>query len=88
MTCKSSLPFADDQGDMPCTMHCELEEGHEGRHVEIGKLSGQHYTITWTGGMPISCTRCGVEKHPSDLIAEQGETLCIDCCWMAEHDKE
>lgn len=85
MNCKSR--FADDEGDMQRMTRCELSEGHSGRHVKSGELYGQEYTITWTGGMPIPCTRCGVEKHPSDLILEQGETLCGNC-WLSEYDED
>ena len=32
MTCKAILKLADDFGDNECTITCDLEEGHEGKH--------------------------------------------------------
>ena len=46
MSCQSLLVFADDYGDNSCTMHCELEAGHEELHRETRQLpNGQAYTI-------------------------------------------
>lgn len=34
MSCKAELHIGDDHGDNRATMHCELEDGHSGPHVE------------------------------------------------------
>lgn len=33
--CNAELHIADDYGDNVATMKCQLESGHEGRHVEV-----------------------------------------------------
>ena len=32
--CKSELELGDDYGDNSTTFHCQLEEGHKGKHQE------------------------------------------------------
>lgn len=36
--CESKVEMADDFGDNPFTCHCELQEGHEGLHLETSKI--------------------------------------------------
>ena len=46
-TCNAQLHIADDYGDNTATMKCQLEPGHEGRHVEVWK-SGRA-KVEWEG---------------------------------------
>jgi hypothetical protein len=34
MCCPAKLAIGDDHGDNEATMHCQLEDGHEGPHEE------------------------------------------------------
>jgi hypothetical protein len=45
MTCKAKLYIADDYGDNHATMHCQLEEGHEGPHKEVFRKDT--VVVTW-----------------------------------------
>ena len=46
--CKSTMEFGDDYGDNSTTFHCQLEEGHKGKHQEKGNLYGrQDYLLEW-----------------------------------------
>lgn len=46
--CGATIQFGDDFGDNPCTMVCKLPSGHEGKHKEVGNLSGNRpYEVTW-----------------------------------------
>lgn len=45
MTCKAVLFIADDYGDNHATMHCQLEEGHEGPHKEVFRKDT--VVVTW-----------------------------------------
>ena len=45
--CNAQLHIADDFGDNTATMKCQLEPGHEGRHVEVWK-SGRA-KVEWEG---------------------------------------
>ena len=53
-TCKSELHIADDFGDNRATMHCQLEEEHDGKHREEFRFqegeSGAHCCVLeWEG---------------------------------------
>ena len=48
--CESTIEFGDDHADNVTTFHCQLDEDHEGKHVERGDLYGQPYTVEWEGG--------------------------------------
>ena len=55
--CTATLDFADDYGDNPCTMRCQLPEGHDGPHQEAGNLHMVAYTVTWNplpGDVPVT----------------------------------
>jgi len=43
--CPETLEIGDDYGDNVATMHCQLEEGHEGRHQET--FFDGHAIIQW-----------------------------------------
>lgn len=51
--CEATIEFGDDQGDNYTTFHCQLEDGHDGEHKEIGDMGygGKNipYTLTWKG---------------------------------------
>jgi hypothetical protein len=53
MACKATIKFGDDYGDNDCTFHCQLEEGHDGPHQEIGEMGYEKcpmpYTMAWNG---------------------------------------
>ena len=49
-TCSSTFVFSDDHGDNDTTFHCELPEGHSGKHLETGSLYGGIYTVKWNKG--------------------------------------
>ena len=53
MKCEATIEFGDDFGDNHCTFHCQLENGHEGPHKEIGDMGvvkyRMPYTLTWEG---------------------------------------
>lgn len=73
--CKAVLKFGDDHGDNQCTIHCQLEEGHEGKHREIGKLRNAFpYVVEWPKDMRSQCVIC---KRP---IADEDVWCCSGCC--------
>jgi len=53
MKCNATIEFGDDYGDNHCTFHCQLEDGHEGPHQEIGDMGNDKYrmpyTLAWQG---------------------------------------
>lgn len=51
-TCKAIMEFGDDFGDNSCTFHCQLEEGHPGKHREEGAMYDKHpYCLEWEADM-------------------------------------
>lgn len=65
--CNSRLFFADDFGDNPCTMKCQLRPGHKGKHKEVTKrkdLDGNSIgsaIVTWLADERIICKRHGIQ---------------------------
>lgn len=53
MKCTATIKFGDDYGDNSSTFHCQLEEGHEGQHQEIGDMGWEKYkmpyNLMWDG---------------------------------------
>jgi len=50
--CQAIIEFGDDLGDNSCTFHCQLPEGHAGKHRELGKIDGEYpYVLEWEGDM-------------------------------------
>lgn len=53
MRCKTIIKFGDDYGDNCSTFHCQLEEGHTGKHREVGDMGyGKEpipYILEWEG---------------------------------------
>jgi len=51
--CKAIIQFGDDYADNCSTFHCQLEEGHEGKHRESGDMgygvSPIPYLLEWEG---------------------------------------
>jgi len=51
--CDSEIIFADDFGDNPCTFHCQLKNGHRGKHRAVGIIKNelspfnQPWTLEW-----------------------------------------
>ena len=45
--CKSKIEFGDDFGDNSTTFHCQLKEGHKGKHQEKALLYKDKYTLVW-----------------------------------------
>ena len=49
--CASTIEFADDHHDNTTTFHCQLKEGHSGKHKETGDMGygimSIPYTLTW-----------------------------------------
>ena len=56
--CKATIKFGDDFGDNDTTFHCQLEEGHSGKHKEVGDMGyppeKRPYVLEWEGD-------CGVD---------------------------
>lgn len=53
-SCKAELHIADDYGDNHATMHCDLEDGHSGPHIErfrlgIGERGAHDVQVEWFG---------------------------------------
>lgn len=46
--CGSELEFGDNYGDNSTTFYCMLPAGHDGPHVESGKITRRQYSIVWT----------------------------------------
>jgi hypothetical protein len=91
--CNAVIKFGDDYGDNDCTFHCELEEGHEGKHLETGTVRGTiPYSLTWEGNVEMiraKCPKCGneenVEKRMWDIYhADHGGYDCLMCETMME----
>lgn len=54
MTCQAELHIGDDYGDNHATMRCQLDEGHEGPHVERfrmlgGETGARDCRVSWVG---------------------------------------
>jgi len=53
--CKATIRFSDDFGDNETTCHCQLGEGHIGKHREAGDMGygKKHvpYILEWEGDM-------------------------------------
>lgn len=54
MICKAELHIADDHADNRATLHCQLEEGHEGKHREafrtdIETPDARNVVVEWEG---------------------------------------
>jgi hypothetical protein len=86
--CNAIISFGDDYGDNDCTFHCELEEGHDGKHLETGTIRKRMpYTLTWEGTIVIlhlKCPKCNhtedVEKEIMDFYQEnEGGYDCLYC---------
>jgi len=45
--CYGVIKFGDDFGDNTTTFHCDLPEGHVGKHIERGDMFGQVYKLQW-----------------------------------------
>lgn len=49
--CKATIEFGDDHGDNSTTFHCQLKDGHTGKHQEVGDMGDEKlsipYTIMW-----------------------------------------
>ncbi len=83
MTCKAELHIGDDYGDNQATMHCQLEEGHAGKHREcfrtdIDTPDARNVMIEWEGDdreEEGGCPECrGTAMHKMDC-SRRGEPL-------------
>ena len=45
--CNARLYLGDDYGDNECTIRCQREPGHEGKHREVFGSDGRQVTIEW-----------------------------------------
>lgn len=80
MKCPAIIQMGDDHGDNYATFHCDLEEGHDGLHVEKGNMYQKHpYSLTWEGDMREACERCPARMVRGNVCIVCNKIICPEC---------
>jgi len=74
--CNARLYLGDNYGDGTCTIRCQQDLGHEGKHRETFEREGEPVEITWVVDESAVCTLC--EKRDQAHMLTDGK-CCFKC---------